>query len=163
MIEDEVMRLFDEQSNGSTHPTELSKIDRQITEKSTSVRNLILAIEHGGQIDSLISSLTNGEAQLKELHEQRGKISMSLHKSLTRPTRADIGQHVSKAILQFEKTLGAAPIEEQKQLIRLWMNRIVLDGDENGNRASIYINRMPELPELKGLREKTVLSGPCRT
>jgi len=45
----------------------------------------------------------------------------------------------------------------------VWVKRIVVDSDEEKELSSLYINRPPQTPELSGLGEKTVLSGPCRT
>jgi hypothetical protein len=47
-------------------------------------------------------------------------------------------------------------------MIRMWASRIEVNGDANQRRANVYVKK-PETAEFPGLREKTVLSGPCRT
>ena len=163
-IESALERLLSDSHKQNNNQREIKQIEKDLLEKETAVRNLTSAIERSnGQVDSLLSSLKEREGEKRSLESRRSQLMQLNNHNFRMPSSLEIGHIVSKKILEFEKTLKSAPIEEQKEFIRQWVQRIEVTEENGTKKAQAYIRSLPKTLEFEPVHGKSVGCGPCRT
>lgn len=162
-VETLVSRYSEDKRKLSDSGNQLRRIDQKIEEKDKAIKNLLTAIQRANDIETLLPALRAVEKEKKALESEKAMIAGAQMKVSAIPSPKEMGRLVAEFFLRFEQVFPQAPIEEKKQLIRQWVNRIdVLE--RNGKKvAKAMMNLLPKSGEFKLLYEESVLSGPCRT
>ena len=138
------------ESNQTDNSDEIKDFKGRLAENDKKIRNLIEAIEKTGGSQTLYDRLKTLEDE-KELLQER--LKSKERAGTKRINSAKISEDVRRFILEFEKRFEAAPIVEQKFLIKKMISAIGVDREKEV--VQFFVRLVPSIsPEVEDLLEK---------
>ena len=131
--------------------TQIQTLESRIRESEAKITNLLHLVEQGGgmSLDSVANRLRELDKELTNLKAQRSQLIGGVH---SRPQEID-GNSVRRAVVsfleQFEKRFEQAPLPERKELLRMVVEKILVDRE--ARKVSCYIRQLPRIDELVNL------------
>lgn len=125
--------------------TEQAAIVRAVEKNAVAIRNLMLAIERGAGLESLLERLEELEREGKMLAARQQALQAE---SRTQISMAEASSQVAEFVLNFDREFEKAPIQERKLLIQRCIEEIVVDRDKN--IARFHVRRIPAvMPQIQ--------------
>ena len=142
-VESSLQELFDTQPESIQSKVEI--LEDQIRDTQSKLQNLVAMVEKGMHSESISTRIDELEHQLRHLRKEKGLVPdyHPLHIESKKITQA-----VTSFLNSFEKRLETVPFVEKKELIRMVVEKILVDKDQN--KVICYIRQIPRLDELAG-------------
>lgn len=158
-IEDELRELLNDQSS-SLKEDRKTEVEGQIREIQNKVANLISLAENGTVLDSITDRIRQLEETKRKLEVERDKIQQTVNPP--QEIVKNITGAVRSFLENFEEKLKSVSTFEKKELIRMVVDKIVVD--KEADQIQCYLRGLPAIDEIEKYKgDNSLLSGVAPT